>query len=224
MAEQSMWKLCNPALPALRYKDCKQRMSRARVWFEIKRCFDADVRRESSDWKTRYTRELLLKAIKEALQRDGFAIIDAALPARAARQLSTSMTQCSRPLCSPADLSHLVKDESQAASGWVGSHLSKAASSCDARLSDSVDRSPLGQNCEITFGDDSRGPLRPCNKAEFISMMKLFVDAIAENSTSAAQLPLPTAERVLVQVSFGDHEALENAQVRRRDVSLNDIA
>ena len=220
LTEQSLgWKLRNPALECV--PDCRQkRMSRARVWFEIKRCFEADARRGCVDWKTCYARELLLKAIKEALQRDGFVMIEAFLPVSSARRLSKSMMQTRPVLCSADQRSTegSAEDDSQAPQGWVGSHLSRgSAAAGDICLPDLTLSSSFGENWEITFEVDSYKAIRSCNKDELVRMTKTFVHTIADNSMSEAQLS--ETDRTWVQLSFGDQLALQEAKARRTFVS-----
>ena len=195
------------------------RMSRARVWFEIKRCFEADTGHGCADWKARYARELLLRAIKEALQRDGFVVIDAALPANEAQQLAKRLKLPGpAPEVGAAAVTsaphNSVEAKGTQSPQWVGSHLSRSqASTAPVSLEsyDSKDLSPPGQICEVSFAD-SKGctSIRPYSKAEFINTMKVFVHVAADNSVSEAQLPV--ADKVSVQFSFGDQEALQKAR------------
>lgn len=95
---------------------------RARIWFEIKRFFEADAKGAPSG-ALHCARELLLKTTYERLHQDGFVQIDAFLPTRTARNLSHEL-QCKLPV-SPTkfhtfDLQDSRSDR-QLCSGWVGS-------------------------------------------------------------------------------------------------------
>ncbi|CAE7357023.1 YRB2 [Symbiodinium natans] len=186
-----------------------ERVSGARTWFEIKRYFAAEARQGHEDWKVRYARELVLKAIFEALHRDGFVVIDASMPTSTAKGLLRSMAELCSAALGSAERMQPLRDDCPAPKGWVGSQIQRASAASlghgYAQDCVSMSRSLHGQNCEVTFAGQSCEAVRPQSKSEFLGIMRLFVHAIADNSL--AEVQVPASDKVLVQLSFGNKEA-----------------
>eukprot|EP00438_Fugacium_kawagutii_P011132 Skav221611 [mRNA] locus=scaffold1327:33752:34516:- [translate_table: standard] len=122
---------------------------RARIWFEIKRFFEADAK-GAPNGALHCARELLLKTTYERLHQDGFVQIDAFLPTRTARHLSHEL-EC-KLLVSPTKFDTFGLQDSrsdrQLCSGWVGSKYLRSNTDFAAPLPLSAAESHLSQESQ----------------------------------------------------------------------------
>ncbi|CAJ1403427.1 unnamed protein product [Effrenium voratum] len=185
-----------------------RKMSRARAWFEIKRYFDADARRFAH--KEVYARELLLKTVCESLQRDGFVVIDSYLAQHAARGLRAEL--------GPLRIADETMEAPAQVAPWVGSqYLQRTEHAGHLQRSEpgvSLREDPICRSCEITMGGagGAASLFQPRTKDEFLRSVKTVLHCVAANSTSEAEIP--EADKVHVQLTFGDLEALERAKAK----------
>ena len=187
--------------------------SRARLWFEIKRFFEADGR-GTPNGAVHCARELLLKTTLERFHQDGFVQIDAFLPQKIAYNLCDQLKL-------PVLDSVALQDSPDLHSGWVGSkylrkyHKDVLAFSCSSAnvqeqrsafqvsgLKPEPSVSDL-TGCEITFRTPAGelAAFQPTTKDEFLRSMKAFMHATADANSDACGDKL---DKVHARFCFGD--------------------
>lgn len=199
---------------------------RAKIWFEIKRFFEAD-RRAAPNTAVHCARDLLLKTMFERLQQDGFVQIDAFLPRKTAHNLCDELKL---PVLNTDNTTVELQDSqaSQLSSGWIGSKYLKkprgilslpspAANTHERRpafevcgLKPDVNMSDMA-SCEITFGISGGGPLtfKPGTRDEFLRSIKAFIHATADAAVSLEALSeAENVEKVHARFCFGDRSRI----------------
>lgn len=199
---------------------------RARIWFEIKRFFEAD-RKGAPNTAVHCARDLLLKTMFERLQQDGFVQIDAFLPRTTAHNLCDELKL---PVLNTDNTNVELQDSqaSQLSSGWIGSKYLKkprgilslpspGANTHERRLAfevsglkPDVNMSDLA-SCEITFGTSGGGLLafKPGTREEFLRSMKAFIHATADATVSLEALSeAENVEKVHARFCFGDRSGI----------------
>ncbi len=177
------------------------RPSRARMWFEIKRFFEADAR-GAPNRTVHCARDLLLKTIHERLHRDGFVQIDSFLSKKTARDLSDDLMMLRGMQKASAAAVELHQSQgSHTASGWIGSKYLKADKALESNGQEqktsqispvnlsSINLATLFRGCEITFSAPSGELLafEPRTKEEFLRSMKAFVHAAANGLSETCE-------------------------------------
>lgn len=199
---------------------------RARIWFAIKRFFEAD-RKGAPNTAAHCARDLLLKTMFERLQQDGFVQIDAFLPRKTAHNLCDELKL---PVLSTDDINVELQDSqaSQLSSGWIGSKYLKkppgtwslpspAANTHEREgafevsgLKPDVNTSDLA-SCEIAFGTPGGGLLtfKPGTREEFLKSIKAFIHATADAAVSLEALSeAENLEKVHARFCFGDRSKI----------------
>lgn len=202
------------------YSASNWRPSRARMWFEIKRFFEADSR-GAPNRTVHCARDLLLKTIHERLHRDGFVQIDSFLSKKTARDLSDDLMMLRGMQKASAAAVELHQSQgSHAASGWIGSKYLKADKASESNGQEqktshispvnpsSINLAPLFRGCEITFSAPSGELLafQPSTKEEFLRSMKAFVHAAANGLSETCEAEKAQTEfgKVHAQFRFGN--------------------
>lgn len=214
----------------------QKRMSKARAWFEIRRFFNAEPQKyykscHADEWKTYYAKELVLKAMLDKLQRDGFVVLDALLAPKhfhrlAERLLADAPEQIaalqdhllssSEPaqyagsvICYPLGMQHVpleVSSSKQAA--IVGGKSAPIKPSCE---SEPVSDKTLCSSCLVALAHDriSTSVLRPRSMQQFFDFFQSILHEVSASSMSPVHISKD--EKIPVQFCFGNIPAPKGA-------------
>lgn len=196
-------------------KNGKKPMSRARMWFEIRRYMEAEPQKyydspDHDEWRTYFAKELLLKTAAERLQRDGFVVIDANIALeyfnRLVRKLLNLAPEQAASLEEHVDhcrVGLMDDDEYRVDNGDMDKTDALAAMHLGGTLSESVHDRALCESCLLSLAHDREGSsaLRPRTKQQFLQFFKAFLHEVAASSMDRCLRDLP---KIPVQLCFGN--------------------